>query len=198
MLVIAGCTSSLRVVAPQADPFVFPIAVLLNGVGIAEIYRIDIANGAERLGCGRHPPDRVDRDRDWWSPSRSLLLIRNHRVLQRYRYIAMFSGDRRSCCFRCFPVIGRTIYGARVWIGIGPFSFQPGELAKIALAIFFAGYLVTARDSLSMVGRKFLGMRFPRARDLGPILVVWLHGDGGHRLPARPRNRHSSTSACSW
>src|SRR3954451_2149440 len=47
-------------------------------------------------------------------------------------------------------------------------------MAKIALAIFFAGYLVTARDSLSMVGRTFLGMRFPRLRDLGPILVIWV------------------------
>jgi cell division protein FtsW (lipid II flippase) len=71
------------------------------------------------------------------------------------------------------PLIGRSLNGARVWIGIGPFSFQPGELAKVALAIFFAGYLVTARDSLSMVGRKVLGMRFPRGRDLGPILVVF-------------------------
>ncbi len=52
-------------------------------------------------------------------------------------------------------------------------SFQPGEIAKIALAVFFAGYLVRNRDSLSMVGKTFLGMRFPRARDLGPLLVVW-------------------------
>jgi cell division protein FtsW (lipid II flippase) len=72
------------------------------------------------------------------------------------------------------PGIGKTIYGARVWIGIGPFSFQPGEIAKLCLAVFFAGYLVQARDSLSMVGKKFLGIRFPRARDLGPILIVWL------------------------
>jgi cell division protein FtsW (lipid II flippase) len=71
------------------------------------------------------------------------------------------------------PGIGQQINGARVWIHIGPFSFQPGEIAKIALAVFFAGYLVQARDSLSMVGTKFLGMRFPRWRDLGPILVVW-------------------------
>jgi cell division protein FtsW (lipid II flippase) len=70
-------------------------------------------------------------------------------------------------------VIGQEIYGARVWIHIGEFSFQPGEVAKIALAVFFAGYLVSRRDSLSMVGTKFLGMRFPRARDLGPILVLW-------------------------
>jgi cell division protein FtsW (lipid II flippase) len=93
-------------------------------------------------------------------------------VLQRYRYIAMFTGIV-LLLLPMLPGIGRNINGAQVWIGIGPFSFQPGELAKVALAIFFAGYLVTARDSLSMVGRKVLWMRFPRARDLGPILVVF-------------------------
>src|SRR5207302_429564 len=55
-----------------------------------------------------------------------------------------------------------------------PLSFQPGEIAKICLALFFAGYLVTARDSLSLVGRRILGLQLPRGRDLGPILVAWL------------------------
>ncbi len=170
LLVIAGHVA-LRVVAPDADPFVFPIAVLLNGVGIAEISRIDIAkglNGWDAAGI---------RQIAWTAIAiviafAVLLLIRNHRVLQRYRYIAMFSAIV-LLLLPALPGIGRTVSGARVWIGIGPFSFQPGELAKIALAIFFAGYLVTARDSLSMVGRKILWMRLPRARDLGPILVVF-------------------------
>jgi cell division protein FtsW (lipid II flippase) len=161
----------LRVVAPQADPFILPIATLLNGIGIAEIYRIDIAIGASgwnSLGI---------RQIVWTGLAiviaiAVLIIVRNHRVLQRYRYIAMFTGIA-LLLLPMLPGIGRTINGARVWIGIGPFSFQPGELGKVALAIFFAGYLVTARDSLSMVGRKFLGMRLPRARDLGPILVVF-------------------------
>jgi len=92
--------------------------------------------------------------------------------LQRYRYIAMVSGIA-LLVLPLAPLIGATRNGARLWVEIGPLSFQPGELGKVALAIFFAGYLVTARDSLSMVGRKFLGMQFPRARDLGPILVVF-------------------------
>jgi cell division protein FtsW (lipid II flippase) len=72
------------------------------------------------------------------------------------------------------PGLGISINGARVWIQLGTLTFQPGEIAKIALAVFFAGYLVQRRESLSMVGRTFLGMRFPRGRDLGPILVVWI------------------------
>ena len=101
-----------------------------------------------------------------------VVIIRNHRVLQRYRYIAMFTGIV-LLVLPMLPVIGYEQFGARLWIRLGIFSFQPGEFAKIALAVFFAGYLVEARDSLSLVGKKFLGMRFPRARDLGPILVIW-------------------------
>lgn len=171
LLVILGHIAE-RVVAPEADPFVFPVAVLLNGLGIAEITRIDIAKGLNGWAA-----DGV-RQIAWTAIAiivgfAVLILIRNHRVLQRYRYIAMFSA-LVLLLLPALPGIGRTISGARVWIAIGPLSFQPGELAKIALAIFFAGYLVTARDSLSLVGRTFLGMRFPRVRDLGPILVIWV------------------------
>lgn len=171
-LLIVAVHVTLRVVAPDADPFVLPIATLLNGLGIAEISRIDIAKrvtGWDALGI---------KQVVWTALAIAiallvLLVIRNHRVLQRYRYIAMFVA-LALLLLPMLPVIGRTIYGARVWIGIGPFSFQPGEITKIALAIFFAGYLVTARDSLTIGGRKVLGMRLPRVRDLGPILVVWM------------------------
>jgi cell division protein FtsW (lipid II flippase) len=171
VLVLAGHLA-VRVTAPDADPFVFPIAVLLNGLGLAEITRIDIAKGLTGWQAAGI------RQIVWTGIAiviafAVLLLVRNHRVLQRYRYIAMFTAIA-LLLLPALPLIGRTVSGARVWIGIGPFSFQPGEIAKIALAIFFAGYLVTARDSLSLVGRTFLGMRFPRARDLGPILVIWV------------------------
>jgi cell division protein FtsW (lipid II flippase) len=162
---------ALRIVAPQADPLILPIITLLNGIGIAEIYRIDIAYGVSGWNSAGI------RQIVWTGMAIViaivvLVVVRNHRVLQRYRYIAMFTGIV-LLLLPMLPGIGRTINGARVWIGIGPFSFQPGELGKVALAIFFAGYLVTARDSLSMVGRKILWMRLPRARDLGPILVVF-------------------------
>jgi cell division protein FtsW (lipid II flippase) len=166
-----GMHVALRVVAPDADPFILPVAILLNGLGIAEIYRLDLAakhNGWEAAGV---------RQIAWTAIAMVIalgviLLIRNHRVLQRYRYIAMFTGIV-LLLLPMLPVIGQSVNGARLWINLGAFSFQPGELAKIALAIFFAGYLVESRDSLSLVGKRFLGMQFPRARDLGPILVIW-------------------------
>ena len=163
---------ALRFVAVDADPFILPIITTLNGLGIAMIYRLDIARGAEGwAGLGV-------RQMMWMAVAMVLALtvlvvVRNHRVLARYRYIAMVVGIG-LLLLPFVPGLGTVINGARLWIQVGGFTFQPGEIAKIALAIFFAGYLVTARDSLSMVGKKFLGMQLPRARDLGPILIIWV------------------------
>ena len=162
----------LRFVARDADPFILPIATLLNGIGIAMIYRIDIANAESGWESA------AVRQTVWSGLAIAcaiavILIIRNHRVLFRYTYVAGFVGVV-LLLLPLVPGLGREVSGARVWIGLGNFAtFQPGEIAKIALAVFFAGYLVRNRDSLSMVGKKFLGMRFPRLRDLGPILVVW-------------------------
>lgn len=161
----------LRFIGREADPFILPIATLLNGIGIAGIYRIDIhdkVSGWESVAV---------RQVVWTAMAMIiaiavLIIVRNHRVLQRYTYLAMLVGVV-LLLLPMLPGIGKTVNGARVWIGFGPFTFQPGEIAKIALAVFFAGYLVTRRDSLSMVGRKFLGLKLPRVRDLGPILVIW-------------------------
>jgi cell division protein FtsW (lipid II flippase) len=161
----------LRVVAKNADPFILPVALVLNGIGIAEIYRIDVHNGDTGW-------DAIGVKQIVWTllamvlAIATILLVKNHRFLQRYRYIFMLL-TIVLLLLPMLPGIGTNIGGARVWIRIGPFSFQPGELAKITMALFFAGYLVTARDSLSIVGKRFLGMTFPRARDLGPILIVW-------------------------
>jgi cell division protein FtsW (lipid II flippase) len=162
---------AMRFVAPDADPFILPIATVLNGIGIAEIYRIDISAGDSGWDSA------AVRQIVWTAIAIAcaigvILVLRNHRMLQRYTYIAGLVA-LVLLLLPMLPGIGREVYGARVWIGIGPFSFQPGEIAKIALAIFFAGYLVQHRDSLSMVGTKVLGVRFPRLRDLGPLLIVW-------------------------
>ncbi|GAB2571804.1 FtsW/RodA/SpoVE family cell cycle protein [Leucobacter ruminantium] len=163
---------TVRKVAPDADPLIMPIAVLLNVIGIAMIYRIDLArevSGWESTSI---------RQLVWSAVAIGaaiavLVVIKNHMVLFRYTYLTGLAAVI-LLLLPMLPVIGQEINGARVWIHFGPFSFQPGEIAKILLAIFFAGYLVRNRDSLAMVGKKILGIRFPRARDLGPILVFWL------------------------
>jgi len=167
---------TMRVVAPEADPFILPVITVLNGLGIAMIYRIDIAKGFTGWDAAGV------RQIVWTAIAISLaivviVVVRNHRVLLRYRFVSMFTGIA-LLLLPLVPFIGSEKFGARIWIEVGPLSFQPGELGKIALAIFFAGYLVTARDSLSMVGTKVLGLTFPRARDLGPIIVVFLASMG--------------------
>ncbi|MBK0420332.1 FtsW/RodA/SpoVE family cell cycle protein [Leucobacter sp. CSA1] len=163
----------VRRVAPDADPLIMPIAVFLNVLGIAMIYRLDLAGGSTGWGA-----DSI-RQLVWSTLAllaaiAVLVVIRNHLVLFRYTYLIGL-GALLLLLLPMLPGIGATINGARVWIRLGDsFSFQPGEIAKILLATFFAGYLVRNREALSMVGKKFAGIRFPRGRDLGPLLVFWL------------------------
>lgn len=161
----------LRVVAPNADPFLLPIAMFLVGIGTAEIYRIDIAKND--FGW-----DSIATKQVAWTLV-SLVgaivlvaLLRNYRVLFRYTYLFGLTG----ILLLVLPFIPGLNAGgnADVWISIGGFiNFQPGEIAKICLAIFFAGYLVRTRESLASVGTRFMGLTWPRARELGPILVIW-------------------------
>ena len=161
----------LRWRARYADPLLLPLATLLNGLGLVMLHRIDlvdVAGGTEGV---------ASRQLLWTGLSMAiaalvLVVVNDHRVLRRYTYIAMATGFL-LLLLPMLPVIGHEENGSRLWIRLGPFSFQPGEIAKIAVAIFFAGYLVTTRDALSLVGRRVLGLQFPRARDLGPILVAW-------------------------
>ncbi|MFZ1286180.1 MAG: FtsW/RodA/SpoVE family cell cycle protein [Candidatus Phosphoribacter sp.] len=157
--------------APYADPLLLPIATLLNGLGLVMIHRLDLAAG--NFGF----EGDAFRQLIWTGISVTvaagvLWLLRDHRTLRRYTYTAMAAGVL-LLVLPLMPVIGNEQYGSRIWIRLGPMSFQPGEIAKIALTIFFAGYLVQTRDVLSLAGRKVLGFTFPRGRDLGPIMVAW-------------------------
>ena len=162
----------LRWRASYADPLLLPIATLLNGLGLVMIHRLDVAyhrTGLEALALKQLV----------WSAlsvviaAAVIITLRDHRRLRRYTFTAMAAG-LVLLLLPLVPGLGRSVLGSRIWIGLGPFTFQPGEVAKILLAIFFAGYLVQTRDVLALVGRRFVGIALPRARDLGPILIAWL------------------------
>lgn len=162
----------LRWRASYADPLLLPIATLLNGLGLVMLHRIDIARGND-FSSGL-----ALRQLTWSALAVAIaiaviILLPDHRLLRRYTYLAGLAAVV-LLLMPLLPLIGNEQFGARIWIKIGPFSFQPGEIAKIALAIFFAGYLVTARDALSVAGKKVLGLILPRGKDLGPILVAWV------------------------
>lgn len=162
----------VRFAAPYADPVLLPVAVALTGIGISMIHRLDMSYaqlGYQTFG---------DRQSLFavlavGLASATLLILRDHRILRRYTYTFMVA-SLVLLAMPTIPGLGVEIFGSRVWVSILGFQFQPAEFAKITLAIFFAGYLVTNRDKLSVGGPKILGLRLPRLRDLGPILVVWL------------------------
>lgn len=159
--------------APYADPVILPTAVALSGIGLAAIYRLDLSYAARGLNSGFAPRQLFGLLLGMSAAVVVVFLFRDHRVLRRYTYLFGVSG-LVLLLLPLVPGLGRTVNGSRIWIGIGTQSFQPGEIAKIFLAIFFAGYLVSARDNLTLAGTKLLGMPLPRLRDLGPILLAWV------------------------
>ena len=123
-----------------------PLASLLNGLGYVFIVRIDEA---------RADPDGLAGLQSIWmilgvgAFVATLIVVRDVRKLERYRYTAGFVGIV-LLLLPLLPVVGRTINGSKIWVSIGPVNFQPGEFAKLALAVFFAGYLVEKRELLAI------------------------------------------------
>lgn len=176
-LTLGGCLLvahvALRLLAPYADPALLPVVSLLNGLGLAMIHRLDLA---EATASSSVDPDFAPQ-LGWTVLGTGLFLVvlqlvRDHRVLQRYTYTAMLVG-LALLVTPLLPVIGTEINGARIWIRLFGFSFQPAEVAKVVLIVFFAGYLVQKRDVLALARSRVLGIDMPRGRDLGPILVAW-------------------------
>ncbi|WP_432560378.1 FtsW/RodA/SpoVE family cell cycle protein [Granulicoccus sp. GXG6511] len=161
--------AAVRWRAPYADPLILPAVLTLNGVGLAMIHRIDKI------------PDPVRTDASsqlMWTVlgvilfSLVLIVVRDHRPLQGYTY-TLFVFGLILMLLPALPFIGQEVYGARIWISIGPFSFQPAEVAKLALTVAFASYMVEKREALAIAGRRIAGIDLPRPRDLGPILMMW-------------------------
>jgi cell division protein FtsW (lipid II flippase) len=179
---MAGAHLVMRKFAPWADPLLLPLAGLLNGLGIVMIYRLQ--------EVGRHGnPGSLSVP---LSTSATLIqlmytaigigcfvavlaLIREPRVLQRYTYTLGAVGLALIALPALLPSSISEVpgTGAKIQLSLGGFSVQPEEFAKLALAMFFGGYLVAKRDVLSLAGRRFLGIDLPRARDLGPVLIAW-------------------------
>lgn len=170
----------IRRVARYADPLLLPVVVLLNGLGLVMIHRLDLGSKqqAEQYGntfAGAQAPTQVV-----WTALGVLLFIalivvvRDHRLLQRYAYTLALIGVFFLVLPAVLPARFAEVNGARIWIRVAGFSIQPGEFAKILLTVFGAAYLVQKRDVLALAGRRFLGVEFPRGRDFGPLLAVWL------------------------
>lgn len=159
--------------APWADPLILPLVTLVNGLGLVMIYRLE--NSGNPLQAGASATSQIIMTGAGVVLfTVTLIVLRDQRMLQRMTYTAGLIG-LGLLISPLLPVVGQDINGARIWVGIpGVFTIQPAEFAKIALVIFFAGYLVAKRDVLALAGRRLLFIDLPRARDLGPVIITWV------------------------
>ena len=153
----------LRMTLPNADPYLFPLVATLASFGVVMIYRID---------------EELAREQAQWFVlglvvfAATIVFLRDYRVLERYRYTIALAGLLLLVLPRV-PGLGAQVNGAYLGIKLGPISFQPAELAKIAIVIFLASYLRDTRHVLVEGGRRVLGVSLPPLKHLGPLLVVW-------------------------
>jgi cell division protein FtsW (lipid II flippase) len=154
---------AVRRFAPYADATLLPLAAMLNGIGFVTIARLDREQA---------------RTQSVWVAIGiavfvlTLFLVRDVRIFERYRYTALLLG-LGFLLLPLAPVVGRTVNGGRLWVALGPISFEPSEVAKVLLVAFFAAYLVEKRELLA-IGRLRIGRWFlPSPRDLGPLLLAW-------------------------
>lgn len=154
---------AVRRLAPQADGLLLPLAGLLNGLGYVFIARMN-----EDLAAAQATWSAVGMA----GFVTTLILIRRARNLERYRYSFAALGIA-LLLLPSVPFIGREINGARIWISVGPMSFQPGEAAKLALAAFLAGFLVDRRELLALSSHRLGPLHLPDPRHSAPLLVAW-------------------------
>ena len=155
----------IRFALPDADPYMFPLAAVLASVGIVMVYRIE--------------PTLARQQAQWmvlglvlFAATILVLCRRGVGVLERYRYTIAAVGIGMTVLPR-FPAIGEQVNGAYLDIHVGSVSFQPSELAKVAIVIFLASYLRDNRQLLVTAGRRFLGLTIPPMKQFGPMLIVW-------------------------
>ena len=164
-----------RFLAPEADPVLMPVVLMLNGIGFVMIYRLDAS-------------PLIAADAPWhyqaaWTALGvvayvlTLFVVRRSRDLERYRYMLVF-GALVLLVLPLAPYLGRTseaqLNGVKLWIHVGPITFQPVEIAKLMLVVFFASYFVEKREMLSLSTRRIGNRLLPDLRPLGPIAVAWV------------------------
>ena len=189
-LVVGACSVlfltahlAIRKFAPYADPLLLPLAAFLNLIGLVLIHRLDLADAARAERADRAIPRADAIAQLTWTAVGIILfvavlvILRDHRILQRFTYTALVLGVT-LLILPLLPFIGTSINGARLWLRLGPLSFQPAEMAKLCLIVFLAGYLVVKRDALATARSRVLGVDLPRGRDLGPLLIAWVASMG--------------------
>jgi len=158
----------VRLILPHSDALLIPIVTLLTGVGLVMIYRLTFdVEGKENLattqalwiliGCG--------------TLLFLIVFFRNYHRLFDYKYLLALGA--MLLIASVISPLGYEVNGARLWLALGPVSFQPSEFARIALIVFFAGYLAEKRDLLAATSSTFMGIQIPTVKYFGPVALVW-------------------------
>jgi len=166
LILVTGYVAAHLVIrrwAPDADPALFPTAAVLTGVGFAMIFRLSGGLAAEQA--------------TWVIIGlivfgATLFLVRDHRQLDAYTYTIGLIG-LGLLLLPIVPGVGRTINGARLWVDIGPLSFQPSEIAKVMIVVFLASYLSTKRELLAVAVARLGPLRLPPVKHLAPVALAW-------------------------
>lgn len=154
---------AIRKLAPSADPAILPIVLVLVGVGITFITRL--------------APDLAIKQVIWLFLGVicmvvTLVIVRALHKVSNYKFTLMIIGFVLLLS-PLIPGIGREIYGSRIWVSIAGISFQPGEIAKVAIILFLASYLAQNREMLSVFTHRLGPLKFPDLRTLMPLLIMW-------------------------
>jgi cell division protein FtsW (lipid II flippase) len=160
---LLGAHLANRVLAPGADSLLLPLAAALHGIGFVMITRLS---------------DRLSGLQATWSLVgvgvfvATLLFVPRVGDLAKYRW-TLFFGGTALLLLPLVPGIGFSSGGARIWVSIGPVNFQPGEFAKVGLALFFASYLAERGSNIAANTWSVAGLRLPEPADLLPLLMAW-------------------------
>jgi cell division protein FtsW (lipid II flippase) len=158
----------VRLLLPHSDVLLLPIVALLTGIGLVMIYRLTYnLEGVENLATTQAVWILVGSGAMFFI----VLFFRNYHRLFDYKYLFAFVAVVLIAL--TFTPLGYEVNGARLWVDLGPVGFQPSEFARIALVIFYAGYLAEKRDVLAATSRSFLGVQIPAVKYFGPVALVW-------------------------
>lgn len=155
---------TIRKLAPGADPALLPLSFALSGIGIAFVTRL--------------APELAMRQVMWLffgvvCMLLVLIFLKNLDRIANYKYTLMIVGFLLLLS-PLLPVVGQEIYGSRIWLNIAGISFQPGEIAKILIVLFLAGYLAQNREMLSIFTHRIGPFKIPDLATLVPLLVMWV------------------------
>ena len=158
----------VRLILPHSDALLLPLVTLLTGLGLVMIFRLTYnVEGKQGLAITQAVWILIG------SGAMFLLVLffRNYHRLFDYKYL--LAAVAVLLIASTFTPLGYEVNGARLWVSLGPVGFQPSEFARIALIIFFAGYLAETRDLLAATSRTILGVQIPALKYFGPVALVW-------------------------